>query len=322
MHPIAVQGKMPPAKRPRTSAQGPAVKKSKLSDTEPENDAIPQLNDDCLREIFSHLSLKDLCAVKNCSRQFSDLADSTVQSRLRDEIYQYDVSCLDKTEQLVLAKFGKCIAHLHIYGDAFDDKTFSTQFQKCTSLKTLRLAKMKLAFSVRSTQSALQNVENLELHFCKGSHWHHAKITKACPKLKKLTLKIRPNERITNDLTVLNDHQNVEFIHITSCKGTSNDIKILQQLKKLKKLTFYQYEFTVLYVTNHWLDLSSTGFDTNEDFFMELNKFTHLELCELITVTEISDAKLALATAFDIEKGSIDGEPFVFSYTLTPKRKN
>lgn len=46
---------------------------------------IFRLNDDCLLEIFSHLSTIDLCAIKISCHRFNYLADSTIKRRFRKE---------------------------------------------------------------------------------------------------------------------------------------------------------------------------------------------------------------------------------------------
>lgn len=228
---------------------------------------MPQLNDDCLLGIFSHLSLDDLCAVKDCSSRFSDLADSTVRRRMQNETYVCDVEDLfgvKSEQQVIVAKFGKFVTKLQLYGEiqrkgtTFIDPKSSQSFQECTSLRTLRLTRVNLSLlssRIRSVSCVLQNIKSLELEHCHGSYWQHVRISKACTMLRNLTLKL---EAVTDDLKSINDCENLECIDISASTGDSDEIRILQQIQKLKKLTFRDI------------------YDADDNFFEAFNKFTHL----------------------------------------------
>lgn len=326
----------PPSKRSRSAAENhTVVKKFKSSTKKAKIDEIPQLNDDCLLKIFSYLSVENLCDVKACSRRFSDLADSVVRSKYRKKVYHcYFVDFIhDDGDWPVLPMFSTCISNLCIQNGGFrpkDAKKFNKQLRNFTSLKTLTLQKVELSLiSVRGpVSSVLQNIEKLELCQCTGRYWQFTELVKVCYKLKNLSLQLDLSVKISSDTNALvyniNDHENIEYIHVSCDDPCLNRIKNVQQLTKLKKLTISwnllagDCEATKIISTLATRDILDEfwllNLDPDDDFFKEFNKFNNLKMCVLGTKKKaISATQMALANKFDFKR------VFGGRYTITPK---
>lgn len=75
---------------------------------------LSQLNDDCLRELFSRLSSIDLCAIKHTCRRFKTLADEVVKKRFKD-VYE----CVPNDDNLqehttILKEFGRFVSTMSL----------------------------------------------------------------------------------------------------------------------------------------------------------------------------------------------------------------
>lgn len=302
---------------------------------------VPLLNDDCLREIFSYLSTKDLCAVRDCSQRLRGLAESAVQKKWLKEIQAggvVDIAADIGKDLSVVAKFGKFIPHLSINDESaiFQMKS-GAALDFCTSLKTLKLKNLDLSLI---PFKILENIEELEIiGGCAGGDGLYLKIVKACKMLKHLKLAINPKDRL---VTAINELSNIESICwiVYSATNTTfvNEVKKLSKLKKLKTLMVFGYAgytfrgfslsyrfpqvsetIRVLARSSSLEELNISYFDPDDHFFEALNQFANLKRCELSTYVEIPDANLATATNFEIEKRS--GENFLqYEYVLTPKR--
>lgn len=329
-------------KRPRSSTEitteGPPLKKFKLDAAAvveyPEN-IIPQLNDDCLMEIFSYLSLKDMCAIKECSMRFCALAESFVQKQWRNKVFDFPDD--DEEVPVLLPTFGGVISHLSITDSVFVqdfDENLSDALTFCTSLKTLKLKFVDLSLI---PLEILENIEDLELYKCSGNDSIQRQVIKACTKLKNLKLMTNPKECL---LTAINE-MNIESVSWEVFSATNNtfvnEVKKLSKLKKLKKLYVHGYEgytfrgvslsyrfpqvtetIKVLAKNRSLEELVISHFDPDKDFFKAFNKFVNLKRCVLSTYVEIPDANQASATNFKIEKST--GTGFVrFEYIVTPK---
>lgn len=337
------------AKRSRSrstdSIGGPPPKKFKPDENAtmdfPINN-VPQLNDDCLLEIFSYLPTNDLCAVRDCSRRLWGLAESIVEKRWKEIIHTVgvvDIAANIGEDLSLLTKFGKLIPHLSINDKSvfFQKKTDSlgSALAFCTSLKTLKLRSVDLSLM---PINALENIEELEMGGCTGGDRLHLKIIKASKMLKRLQMAMNPKERL---VTAINDLPNIESVCWVVYSATNstfvNEVKKLSKLKKLNKLLVYGYTgytfrgFSLSYrfpqVTETIRALSKSSslqelnisyFDPDDHFFQALNNFANLKRCELSTYVEIPEASLAAATNFEIEKRN--GENFLqYEYVLTAK---
>lgn len=326
------------------STGAPRPRKFKL-DENAAVDNVPLLNDDCLREIFSYLSIKDLCAVRDCSHRLWGLAESTVDKKWQKEIQAggvVDIAADIGKDLSAVAKFGKFIPHLSINDESaiLQKKTDSlgSALDFCTSLKTLKLKNLDLSLI---PLKILENIEELEITGgCAGGDRLYLRIVKACNMLKHLKLAISPKDRL---VTVINELSSIESICWIVYSATNNtfvnEVKKLSKLKKLKKLIVYGYAgytfrgfslsyrfpqvsetIRVLARSSSLEELNISYFDPDGHFFEALNQFANLKRCELSTYVEIPDANLATATNFEIEKRS--GENFLqYEYVLTPKRE-
>lgn len=344
-----VGNKIKMAKRSRShstdSTGGPSPKKFKIDENAAmvsPNKNVPQLNDDCLLEIFSYLSATDLCAVRDCSRRLWGLAETTVEKIWKRVIHAagvVDIAAHIGEELSIVAKFGKLIPHLSINDKSvfFQEKADSlgTALEYCTSLKTLKLRAMDLSLI---PLNILKNIEELELGGCTGGDRLHFKIIKACKMLKHLKMAMNPKERLVTAINELSNIESVCWIVYSATNSTFvNEVKFLSKLKKLKKLQVYGYTgytfrgyslsyrfpqvsetIRVLAKNSSLEELDISYFDPDDHFFKALNKFANLKRCELSTYVEIPEASLAAATNFGIEKRN--GENFLqYEYILTPK---
>lgn len=303
---------------------------------------IPELNDDCLLKIFSFLSIKDLCAVKDCSLGFSTLADSTVQTKWRNGVLggcEVNIDGDDDAELLLLTKFGHLISHLSVTESAltqFSEASCRSALGHCVSLKSLTVKFVDISLI---PFEILQNIEELRMYGCYGDECLHMKLIKACKSLKHLELMTVPKECL---LKAINEQLSIESVCWKMFGATNstfvNEIKMLSKLKKLKKLlvegyggyTFrgisLSYRFPQVTETINVLarnssleELSISFFDPDDDFFKAFNKFVNLKRCVLSTYVEIPDASLSFATNFKVEKR--DGLGFVQrEYIITPKQ--
>lgn len=337
---------MPKRLRSTKSTYGPPAKRFKRDEnalTEYHFENIPQLNDDCLREIFSYLPLKELCTIRDCSIRFCALAEATVQKMWQNRNrtgYVVEIADDDNGELLALTKFGHLISHLTINDPVFShtsDADVRSAFERCTSLKTLNLKMVNLSLI---PFGILETIDELKLYSCIGGDRLHVKIINACEMLKHLKLLMNPKEQL---LTAINANSNIESVY-WDVYGADNrifvDVKDLYKLKKLKKLVVHGYQgytfkglslsyrfpqvtktIKALARSSSLEELNISYFDPDDYFFKALNRFTTLKRCVLSTYVKISDANLALATNFEIEKRN--GCGFLqCEYVITPKQEN
>lgn len=312
------------------------------AEVENAENTIPELNDDCLLKIFSFLSIKDLCAVKDCSLGFSNLADSAVQTKWRNGILggcEVDIDGDDDDELLLLTKFGHLISHLSYTESALTQSSEASRrsaLEHCTSLKTLKIKFVDISLI---PFEILENLEELNMCGCSGDELMHIKLIKACKLLKHLKLMTVPKERL---LKAINEQLSIENVSWEMYGATNftfaNEVKKLSKLKKLKKLVVHGYEgytfkgvslsyrfpqvtetIKVLARNSSLEELSISYFDPDNGFFKAFNKFSNLKRCVLSTYVEIPDASLSFATNFKVEKQN--GSGFLqCEYIITPKQ--
>lgn len=273
--------------------------------------SILQLNDDCLLEVFSHLSLKDLCAVKNCSWRFSNLADSVVRTRWRNKEYVCDLADFSNDESeavLALAKFGHFISKLGVRGihcTKIAVKNFGANLDNCTSLEKLHLKFVDLSLLLTGQCQVLQHIKVLNLDNCLGNNWQHAKLVKICTKLIFLKILKFGHGGITKALAAINDHASIKEISIGALFSSLNQLKNVQQLGKLNDLFVF---------------LKTTPI-ADDNFFKGFNDLKKLGRLRIYAPIEISNARLKLATNFEFECESKPLRRHKYKYILNRKKQ-
>lgn len=278
-----------------------------LENGTPNHSSILRLNDDCLLEVFSHLSIEDLCAVKDCSRRFSDLADSVVRSRWRNKRYDCDLEDFNNNESeviLALAKFGRFVSHLcvrSIHLSKITVENLGVKLDYCTSLEQLRLQFVDISLLLSGQCKILQNITNLYLDNCHGNNWQHAKLVKICTELKNLS--VLKYGRITKGLAAINSHANIENIRISGFFLSLNELENMQRLEKLNEL--------FVYLNTFWI--------ADDDIFKGLNDFKKLKRLRIYSPIAISNAQLALATNYELKSETKPLRDRKYKYKLTRK---
>lgn len=317
-----------------------------------ERSSIMSLNDDCFLEIFSHLTLKDLCAVKDCCQRFSYLADSVVQTKSRKKKYVYlpntqneeSIDEIRENDAPTLVKFGQFIANLRItcsFGryTSFKRSEFVSIMKSCTSLKSLNLTGRLWLVPVRELRTCFRNIETLELDECCVNTRKLVALLRACQNLKHY---IQENvyhyeeSYVPSDLcsAIIKYGQNYETIRLkrSSLKTITPSqfldfVKQLNQLSKLKNIEFgdlWEHSVTVsdmifLAKCDSLEELILEQFTPSDEFFKTVNNFAKLKLLKLSSNTEIQSEIMASATDFAIT--SLPSQPYG-KYTYTLKRKD
>lgn len=107
------------------------------------NVQITSLNDDCLLEIFSHLSDMDLCAVKEAHDRFHQAADDAFKRKFLPSLRWYEVNGKRDFDEIakIVTNFGHKILHLSL---EFEKKNYKCKcryivlLKKCTALLNIR----------------------------------------------------------------------------------------------------------------------------------------------------------------------------------------
>lgn len=318
---------------------------------EEEDGSLLSLNDDCLLEVFGRLEMKDLCAVKDCCRRFSDLAISVVQKGFRKKEYDefLRLPCKPRLSDedfpekaLMVTKFGEFITHVEIVGYHKDAWRIGPILKNCTSVKSLRLRNVSLGIvPVLKLAKMFENIETLELFRCRVSTRKLAGILKATKSLKNIL--IYGQMSLSFDLlSAIVAHENIESIrlritgnHDASAAEFLEYAKQLQPLRNLKNLEIlYMPHYNgfapvmdVLATIESLEDLTLSWFIPDETFFKTLDTFANLKFFKMHTYKDVSDATLAAATNFTATKQknngySLDGFGKMPKYTHSLMRKD
>lgn len=165
---------------------------------------ILDMNDDCLRSVFSHLNSIDLCAVKETCTRFESLADDEFRcnfgndefvfcssKHLRDypRRYLFDNSPYTAIGAKQLHLFGKFMRKLEVF--QVDD--WNVILENCSGLRELMVRECDLAqFRPTDKPSAgnLNGLDYLEFESCRGSDADFTRIMSyyANLNMKKMTV--------------------------------------------------------------------------------------------------------------------------------------
>lgn len=312
---------------------------------------ILTLNDDCLLEIFSYFDLTELCAVKECCRRFSFLANFAAATLLRKDKYVEFRSNMDmygfrhdnyQDGALKLMKFGEFMVHIEINYSfiEFCNRSRSTVnlnslMEKCSALKSLKLNNVDMSnFSL-----GIRTIEKLELWRCQNISHNQYVILKA-PKMMK-HLMIESNAPPLNLIPfIVKNGKHLESISLVFYfRNSADDPTLFEQLFTLRKLKKIEFRFSsrhtsqtfpfinILAKMHSVEELCLEGIVADGAFFTALNNCDNLKVFKLITTNEkILQTASALATNFirQVDEGNEDvsiGEAPVIRRTIILKRQ-
>lgn len=204
------------------------------------------MNDDCILEIFSLLTLKSLCAMKDMSRRLRSLAEDTVERRFRNKYVRFPGAETKKTALSFICKFGGLITHLQIDDqDRFirsserNGLRFNSLMKKCTNLKHLRLRKVDfindVSFSNFLEELHMHSILSLSFTHCKLLSWHLPEVVKSCPKLINFTYDGHIESRGCN--AIIQNGQFLKSLCFKNCKyDTMSVTEICNNIARLGTL--------------------------------------------------------------------------------------
>lgn len=202
----------------------------------------PQLNDDCLLEIFSFLPIKQLLYdVGMCCHQFRELAEVTVQKKCRTERFSYNYS--DARDTSIVNRFGKLMRSVFVFQRYKENtKTDSlTWIKRCTALKILKIQNFNLIYDSECFVT-FGKLEKLTFDRCFGSVQQYEHIITACKNLKSIALLNWTHDAPDDILAQLSTLKNIERMtshhDISKSSGSCKNLLKIAQLQKLKFLCF------------------------------------------------------------------------------------
>lgn len=270
------------------------------------NCKILALNDDCLLEIFSHLPMMDLCAVKDSCRRFNVLADYTAKLAIQ-QLQEFDVLPKDDNQKdlaIFMQHFGKFVGKKIVLKTeaTFNVKKVWLLLKHCTSLKELELVGVNVhGLPIHRMKKILQSVQVLQFKKCSGTDLEYARIINACVNLRSLTAFVN----LTGGTDMLLGHivheaSNIEEIFFASINSNSATfVENMAKLRHLKKLDLlfiscnnYQVAAAIDALaessTLRYMLLREVGVD--DDLGRALRKLTNLRLCYIQNEFEMSDS--------------------------------
>lgn len=202
----------------------------------------PQLNDDCLLEIFAHVPMNDLLYdVASCSRTFRALAEVAAQKKCRKEQITYNFS--NDRDTAIMSHFGIYVRNLFVFQGYGQNKKFDSLswLKHCAALKTLTIQNMHLLYDSECF-ATFGKLEHLTLDRCFGSMQQYEHILTACKNLKTIKL-LSWTQDVSDEmlahLAKLKDIERMTSHHdVSRCRHTIQNLAMIAQLKKLKFLCF------------------------------------------------------------------------------------
>lgn len=156
---------------------------------------ILNLNDDCLRVVFSHMRLKDLCALKETCLRFGTPTDEQFQRRYRHGEFticpEFDENLTGRPSS-VLRNFGYFIFKLIVRELTVDDaiECWRDICENCTRLQELSIydSNLKL-FKPQRSSMYCGDLDSLRIVKCFGENLYFGRIIRYFGSLKHLTIR-------------------------------------------------------------------------------------------------------------------------------------
>lgn len=209
---------------------------------------ITALNDDCLREIFSNLSAKDLAAVKMSCDRFVFLADESFEKNCLSSHETYEIQNEDGYDgnAAIMSQFGHLMPSVDIdlrlanTNSNFQHKYLSW-LKHCPALQRLSICGMNFAkVPVKSLEiETFEKLEQLSLIAFSGPDSKFKWMLKLCDPMKMKKIILCSDETYVPDslLGFLADRfVNLEFVWIFLNSTSTDAVANVLKMKKLKKL--------------------------------------------------------------------------------------
>lgn len=305
---------------------------------------ILEMNDDCLREVFAHFDMLDLCAAKNSCSRFRDLAIEIVEKRFRfgtfDEYLRLPskpAKCDDdfKEKALFAYNFGEYIRHIEISAQQKGSWRIGPVLKNCKSVESLRFRNVALGLvPAKKMTKMLGNINTLEFLRCRISILKMTRILRATKSLQHITIhgRMHITPQLFATIAECKELESIRLkvtgVHDINSQYLAECVRQLQTLPKLKQLE-------ILYITRYTsmtetMDvfaqfesletLTMSWFMPDKFFFEQLAKLPQLKVFTLHTYKDIKDKVLATAYGFQVtkkigENRSTDGIENVPGYT-------
>lgn len=261
------------------------------------------LNDDCVREVFSYLSVIELCAVKDTCRRFNVLADTTVQTRFQKESeFEYAIDENNVKDFVsTMQHFGKFIEGRMVIKTETDFKAKGMwlQLKHCTALKVLDLHGVNVTGFPRPTyrlKKVLRNLERLKLEKCAGGDMDFARIIDACENLQYLNVYFTTDGASDALIAHIARSSRIEDLFFGSLLSNSDtfadNVAKLQNLKQLRMLCLYCNNFRiapgieVLAANNPLIQLHLITVFVDDELCRALDRFTSLRYSTALPADE------------------------------------
>lgn len=252
---------------------------------------LPQLNDDCLLEIFSFLSIKHLLYdVAICCRRFKALTEVAIQKKCRNE--QFVFNYMDAKDNAIIGRFAEMMHDVSIFRGHRKNgiKDSFTWLKQCRALKSLRIQNLQLIYDSECF-GTFGKLETLTLDRCHGSSAQYEHLITACKSLKSITLLnwIYVPEDILAHISTLQSLERVTSQHdVSKSSTTAANLAKIAQLKKLKFICFnigfcdqYASYITALYASDSLEEMVLNVNFIDDNVAVALDHFPKLKSCEL-----------------------------------------
>lgn len=220
------------------------------------NCKILTLNDDCLRKVFSYLSVFDLCAVKDSCRRFNVLANSTVYQRWKRLTFIPGWSWFQSPRKVMIIQqhFGHLIENVEFLKQEstypIQKRGFSKNWVQLKHFLALKRLTMNSAnvnrLPIYQVKKTLQSLKVLKFNGCVGADSEFARIINACKNLKKLQSNRGPAISLLpsichkfsqiESLVLVGDRCDRENRPVVNEIDLMSGLSHLQDMKKLKSL--------------------------------------------------------------------------------------
>lgn len=251
---------------------------------------INKLNDDCLRDIFWHFSLKELGIVADVCVRFRELAQELFTSKFNNSHLNEDIFSKYAELEPVLRNFGSKIDTISLdkfsTSNQFDVLTLIYQF--CRGLKSLILTNFVFPDHLNASHLLFGQLEQLMFIGCRFSKSHLECILSQCTKLRLLDFDGCVCEMpLISDPHVSDLPQIPQLFHAwfnrciipdADMSGFISSQKTLKSLSIVKCFTNKHAFKTIYAIGAKMKELEALEFDEDQNQRM-MNHFMHDAIC-------------------------------------------
>lgn len=208
---------------------------------------ITALNDDCLREMFSYLSAKDLSAMKVSCGRFICMAEEMFEKKFINTKGKFKVRAEDDHggNAAIIEEFGHLMPNVDLSlrtVNCNNQKKYFTQLKHCNALDGLSISGVNFdGIPIECIDvDTFKNLNKLNLVGCSGTGTAFKRILNCCDSSSLKTLHVYGDEAVVSDQMLAHiakrfPNLNDLFIYLTATTSSSaaNVLK-LQNMKYLK----------------------------------------------------------------------------------------